>query len=58
MFRRVTQANYYFNSRVASLPHRFVPRRYGSPKACEICGAALENEIHLDSREGRIHGRD
>jgi hypothetical protein len=27
-------------------PHRFVPRKYGSRDACEICGAAVWHDVH------------
>jgi len=27
-------------------PHLFVPRRYGSPEACQFCGAREADPIH------------
>ena len=51
---RPVKVNQFVNAHTPSLPHRFVPRRYGVPEACEICGATIGAEIHIGStREGR-----
>ena len=34
-----------------TLPHPFSPRRHGSPKACEVCGAVAHDPIHIKTRK-------